>query len=105
MFETSTNFSRGLSDAYKQLEAEGKLTDQDKRVIGGVIERPVMFDPDGLPILAMKRLHLAVRRLYAKSHGLVAVVGWIDWTKVVDWLKENWMTIVKLALMILPFLI
>lgn len=103
--ETTANFSVGLGLAYKALEAENRLDEEGRRVIGKIIEQPVIFTPDGIPILAMKRLHAAIRRLYAKALGFVAIVGAIDWTKLVDWLKENWLTIVKIALTIIPFLI
>lgn len=103
--ESSTNFSAGLKLAYQQLEAEGKLEDQDKQVIGKVLSEPVMFTADGVPVMVMKRLHMAVRRLYAKSLGVIAVVGWIDWTKMVEWLKANWLQIVKLALAIVPLVL
>jgi hypothetical protein len=103
--ETSANFSAGLKLAYTQLEAEGKLQEQDKQVIGRMLTEPVLFTADGVPVLAMKRLHLAVRRMYAKSLGAVAFIGKIDWTKIVDWLKAHWLDIVKIAVSIIPFIL
>ena len=103
--ESSVNFSAGLKLAYTQLEAEGRLQDEDKQAIGRMLNEPVIFTADGVPILAMKRLHLAVRRLYAKSLGAVAFIYWIDWTKVVDWIKAHWLDIVKIAVSILLFVL
>lgn len=103
--ETTANFAAGLKIAYHAMEFEGRLDEQGRQVIGKIIEQPVIFSPDGVPILAMKRLHVAIRRLYAKMLGFVAVIGAIDWTKVIDWIKENWLTIVKIAITIIPFII
>ena len=103
--ESSVNFSAGLKAAYQQLEAEGKLQEQDKQVIGRMLNEPVLFTADGVPVLAMKRLHLEVRRMYSQTLGLIAVVGWIDWTKIVEWIKAHWLDIVKIAVSIIPFIL
>lgn len=42
-----------------------------------------------------------VAKMYEKATGLFG----IDWQKVIDWLKENWVEILKLLLTVMIFLI
>lgn len=101
--ESTTNFKAGLEAAYEQLNREGRLSDTDRRVVGELLRNPVMTGPRGQRIFAMKRAHFRVRRYYARKTG--AVLGFeIDWTKIVEWLKENWAQIVKILFSLLMFI-
>ena len=108
--ESTNNFTRGLRAAYKQLEAEGKLTQHDRQVVGQLLERPVM-QHRGQRIFAMNRVHARVRMMYCRQQSdllfplLFVWPAFIDWEAIVEWIKDNWLDILKIILTILPFLI
>jgi hypothetical protein len=102
--ELTTNFRAGLKAAYDSLDLEGSLTERDHQVVGQLLENPVLTSPGGERIFAMKRVHLRVRRYYARQMGAPFPFD-IDWTKIVDWIKEHWVDIIRIILAILPFLI
>jgi hypothetical protein len=63
-----------------------------------------VVEHQGRKIRAMYRLHLRTRAMYAKLNNVV-VVSNLDWTKLVQWIKDHWVEIVRLILTIVPFII
>ena len=101
--EPTTNFAAGLELARAELAKEGKLTERDAKVIGVILERPVI-EHEGRKIRAMYRLHCRTRANYAKLNNAI-VISNLDWTKLVAWLKEHWVEIIRTILFIVPFII
>jgi hypothetical protein len=101
--ESTSNFRRGLQLAYNQLKSEGRLTEKDRKVVGTVLTTPVLRGPDGRRVFAMTRLHVRARRLY--SYEIGAIPFDLDWTSLVQWIKDHWLDILKFLLLIAPFLI
>jgi hypothetical protein len=108
--ESTINFARGLRAAYKELEAEGKLSQQDRQAVGQLLDRPVM-QHSGQTIFAMKRVHARVRMMYCRQQSdlfaplLFVWPAFIDWESLVEWFKDNWLDVLKIILTILPFFI
>lgn len=92
--DTTDNFLRGLALAYESRRSEGLLTRREQKVITRFLNMPRGA--------AHRQVHRMVRHQYIKDHPLI---GAIDWTTVVDWIKANWNTILRIILTILPFLI
>jgi hypothetical protein len=105
--EPTPNFAAGLVEARKQLAAEGKLSKEDDAAVSTLLAKPVVKRPDGTKFRAMYRVHYRVRALYAKLKRVegVVVVGNIDWTKIVSWIKEHWVEIIRIILTIIPFIV
>lgn len=101
--ESTTNFAAGLELARAELAKEGKLTEKDAKVIGAILEKPVV-EHQGRTIRAMYRLHVRTRANYAKLNRAI-VVSNLDWTKLVAWLKEHWVEVIRTILAIVPFII
>lgn len=101
--EPTHNFAAGLERARAELAKEGKLNDRDSKIVGAILEKPVV-EHQGRKIRAMYRLHVRTRAMYAKLNNVV-VVSNLDWTNLVQWLKDHWVEIVRLILTIVPFII
>lgn len=102
--EPTPNFAAGLAEARRQLAAEGKLSKEDDAAVTNLLAKPVIVRPDGTKFRPLYRVHYRVRTLYMKLDGAVIVIGNLDWTKLVSWLKEHWVEVVKIILMVLPLI-
>lgn len=100
--ESTQNFQSGLLLAYNDLLREKRLSRRDRKVVGRLLQHPFIV-VNGRRIHAMGRVHLRIRRLYAKHLGFAPIN--LDWTTIVQWIKDNWADIVRLILVILPFLL
>jgi hypothetical protein len=61
---------------------------------------------DGRTVNTVREVHRAVRRLYIrKTWRIGALFTGLDWTTMVDWLVEHWDDILRVILVVLPFLI
>jgi hypothetical protein len=101
--EPTPNFAAGLAQAKAELAKEGKLNERDARVIGEILDKPVI-QRNGKKIRAMYRVHVRTRAMYAKLNNMV-VVNNLDWTKLVTWLKEHWVEVVRIILSVVPFIL
>ena len=101
--EPTPNFAAGLAQARAELEKEGKLNERDGRAVTALLDKPVI-EKDGRKIRAMYRVHIRTRAMYAKLNNVV-VVNNLDWTKLVEWLKEHWVEIVRIILSVIPFIL
>jgi hypothetical protein len=102
--EATANFAAGLQMAHDQLLAEGKLKKEDGVAVRKLLANPLVVKPNGDRIRPIYRAHVRVRTLYVKSQRLI-VIGALDWTKLVEWLKEHWMEVVKTILSIVLFIL
>lgn len=102
--ESTTNFAAGLQLAHDQLLAEGKLKKEDGELVRNLLANPVVRRPNGVRVRPVYRTHVRVRTLYAKTQKVI-VIGAVDWTKLVEWLKENWPQVIKTILTVLMFII
>lgn len=102
--EPTVNFAAGLEQARAELEAEGKLADRDHRIVRRLIENPLLVGPRGQRVRGLYRTHLRTRAMYAKLEKKVVVAA-LDWTTMVQWIKDHWFEILKFVLMIVPFII
>jgi len=96
--ETTWNFQAGLRAAYNELAAEGKIT-KEAQVVGEICGAR-----RGQRWVQAIRSHRAVRREYCRQLGR-RVVGAINWTAIKEWIKANWVTILKIILAIAPLLL
>jgi hypothetical protein len=101
--EPTTNFAAGLELARNELRTEKKLDTNHAKVVGAILDKPVM-EREGKKIRAMYRAHVRTRILYAKLTPGV-VIGNLDWTKLVQWIKDHWQEIVRIILAIVPFIL
>ena len=101
--EPTQNFAAGLEQARAELAKEGKLSEKDSKIVRAILDKPVV-EHQGRKIRAMYRLHLRTRAMYAKLNNVV-VVSNLDWTKLVQWIKDHLVEIVRLILTIVPFII
>jgi len=97
--ETAWNFQAGLRQAYHELSAEGKLTGEEKQVVGEIAHAR-----RGIRWIQNIRIHRAVRREYCRQQGR-RIFGAINWKGMVDWLKENWIHVLKIILSLAVFVI
>lgn len=102
--EATTNFAAGLQLAHDQLAAEGKLKREDGELVRKLLANPVIRRSNGERVRPIYRTHVRVRTLYAKTKKVV-VIGALDWTKMVEWLKEHWLEVIKTILTVLMFII
>lgn len=93
--ETTFNFQAGLSAAYHELLAEGKIT-KEALVVGELCHAR-----RGHHWLQSIRAHRAVRREYCRQQGH-RIFGAINWKGMVEWIKANWVTILKIILSLAP---
>jgi hypothetical protein len=103
--ETTANFKAGFGQAYAELRAADQLSLQDGRAVGALLAHDLLTTPSGLRINGIRRSHRVVRRLYCHKHNLPLRSAVLDWTSLVDWIKENWVEIVRFILALLPFLL
>ena len=101
--EPTQNFAAGLELARAELAKEGKLNERDGRLVRAILDKPVI-EHEGRKIRAMYRVHVRTRAMYAKLNNAV-VIGNLDWTKLVTWIKEHWVEIVRFIITIAPFLL
>jgi hypothetical protein len=102
--EPTPNFAAGLTEAYRQLKSEGKLSKEHDEAVSTLLAKPVVTRKDGTKFRGMYRVHLRTRSMYAKLNNAV-VIGNLDWTKLVAWLKEHWVEVVQIILKILPLIL
>jgi len=101
--ESTKNFADGLELARAELSKDGKPDEKDGRVIRALLDKPVI-ERDGRKIRALYRVHVRTRAMYAKlNRG--ASIGNLDWTKLVQWIKDHWMEIVRIILTVAPFIL
>lgn len=91
--ESTSNFRVGIQKAYD--ESKDTLSKRDARVVKRFLE---------LSEASVARVHRRIRAIYIRRQRLSSDVG-IDWTTIIEWIKENWITILKVILSVLPFLI
>jgi hypothetical protein len=103
MMEPTTNFAHGLELARAELDRDGKLSNRDNRLITRLLEQPVMVGPNGRPIRALVRVHRRTRTLYNRLQKSFPLT--LDWTKIVQWIKDNWLQIIRIILTVVPFII
>jgi hypothetical protein len=101
--EPTTNFAAGLELARNELRSEKKLNEKDAKVVGAILDKPVM-EHKGRKVRAMYRTHLRALVLYDKLTPGVAILN-LDWTKLVQWIKDHWQEIVRIILAIVPFIL
>lgn len=101
--EPTQNFAAGLELARAELAKEGKLDERDARIVKALLDKPVI-EREGRKIRVMYRVHVRTRALYAKLHNGI-VIGNMDWTKMVQWIKDHWREIVRFIITIAPFLL
>lgn len=100
--ENTANFKAGLQAAYDQLNAEGRLSATDHEAVGKLLSESVVTR-NGRRIFAMRRAHLRVRRLYARKTGII-LPRTLDWNKLVEWLKANWINVIRILISLLILL-
>lgn len=101
--EPTPNFAAGLELARAELAKEGKLSEKDAKVVRAILDKPVV-EHEGRKIRVMYRLHCRIRAMYAKlNHSIV--ISNLDWTKLVAWLKDHWVEVIRTILAIVPFII
>lgn len=89
--ESTADFESALMDVYKEREAAGELSFHDRRVFAKLKHHRER---------AIERIHRRVREHYIASNKITDAAKAIDWTKVKDWLKANWVQIVQIILAI-----
>jgi hypothetical protein len=105
--EPTANFAAGLAEARKQLAAEGRLSKEDDDAVSTLLAKPVVIRADGTKFRAMYRVHYRTRLLYVKLKRAAGeiVIGNLDWVKLVDWIKEHWVEIVRIIVTVFAFIL
>src|SRR5690606_6106597 len=99
------SFLDALKIARDEKRRDHTLSARDNKIISYVLANPVVQDPrNGRRIQLQTALHAKVRWLWQRQHEW-RLDSPIDWSKWIQFLKDNWRTILKYCLMILPFLI
>lgn len=109
--EPTSNFMRALEFAHNRRSEmpsysglPGDLTTQ-QFAVKQMLRHPFQVI-DGRTVNTVAQAHRAVRRLYIRKTWRIGALFFdIDWTKIVDWLTENWDEILKILLTILPLFI
>lgn len=103
--EPTVNFAHALEYALNRRHAKGMESEQDESVRYLVANQHSLKTGNN-DDLAMRRIHRKVRRLYIlKTWDFTAFFRQLDWGNMVDWLEEHWDDILKIILMILPFIL
>lgn len=89
--ETTADFETALMAVYTDKEADGTLSRHDRRVFRKLKNHRER---------AIEHIHRRVRRHYLEANKITDAAKAIDWTKVKDWLKANWVQIVQIILAI-----
>jgi len=97
--ESTQNFQSGFERAYRELKAEGRTTEQDDRAVKAMLSGP-FTSRSGERVYPMRRLHRRTRRYYTMKTGAAWNIS-IDWESIIQWIKDNWMEILKLMLTLL----
>ena len=97
--ETCFNFQDGLRAAYNELAREGKLSADAKQVVGDLVRIR-----RGRKLIQLFRAHRAVRKHYCAKTGAPRVRA-INWSAIVEWIKANWVTILRIILTVAPLLL
>lgn len=97
--ETSFNFQSGLRQAYNELAKEGKLSADEKQLVGELVRVR-----RGRKLVQLVRSHRAVRKYYLQKTG-EPVLKRIDWNSIVQWIKDHWVDILKIILAVAPLLL
>lgn len=98
--EPTNTFADALETAKLDLDAKGQLSDKDRETVDYLLRNPVM-GRGSERIFAMRRTHWRVRRLYARQNRC-RLVGFIDWSLLVGWIVDNWVTIMRVIFSIIP---
>jgi hypothetical protein len=101
--EPTACFVNAIRVAARELKAEGKLTAEDAKVTAAFFRAgPTQ----------QRSVHNSVRERYIrrelKREGRRAGVRLnrnLDWLALIRWIKENWVTIVRIILMVLPMVV
>ena len=101
--EPTSNFAHALELARAELDKDGTLSRRDSRIVTRLLEQPVMVGPNGRPIRALVRVHRRTRSLYNRLQKEFPLT--LDWTKIIQWIKDNWMQIIRIILTVVPFII
>lgn len=102
--EATSNFAEALEIARFELDAEGRLTTRQDRLVRRILANPQLRLPTGQRENALVRVHHRVRKLYQRLEKLTLTYD-LDWTALVEWIKEHWDEILRFILMVIPFLI
>lgn len=95
-------FHAAISEARNNAVAEGIVMAHDVRGLDAIIRTPMMKDPKtGKRIPAMSRLERKVARLYRQDTGIP--MASINWSAVLQWLKDHIVQILTLVAAIIPF--
>jgi hypothetical protein len=81
-------YRRALQESYK----DGRLTEKDYTILMDAYKHPRRRNADGAQIDLMLKIEECT-----KEHTKTS-----DWPSIWKWLKENWLTILKLILSLLP---
>lgn len=109
-------FVATVKKAYKQEKAAGRIPKKDLSVYDKLIECPAVVNPQKYsghhggwvrPVHAHRDWRRRVKRMYAREKGW-SPLDWfrdIDWEAIWNWILENIVPILKLLLVIVPFII
>lgn len=104
--ESLANFQDGLKLAFADLEKQNVLRGREKEVWQKAISLDARVKLNDQPAVALRRCQLKVRRLYAASQGRALLFfPSIDWTAIVQWIKDHWQDILRVLLTVVPFII
>jgi len=98
--ESVVNFTRAFESVFDEMKAAGRVNDRDGKMLAGMLTHPARTTKHGLRVNRMNRSHRRVRWLYLREHGLPFGTT-LDWNTLIQWIKDNWVEIVKAILFIL----
>lgn len=98
--ESTVNFTRAFESVFDEMKAAGRVNERDGKLIGGMLTHPARTTKSGVRVNRMNRSHRRVRWMYLREHNLPFSTK-LDWNSLIDWIRENWVEIVKAILFIL----
>lgn len=105
MIESTSNFIEGLRLAYNAKKKDKSLSERDDKLVSFVLNNPQTTSPNGEVVHLQKKLHSGMRWELIRLRNLRHPLQAIDWTSLVSWLIAHWGDIIRIILLIAPFLI
>lgn len=100
-----TQFHKVIVKAYKKALKDGKIPAKeiagfDKAIRSGRVKR----DRKNRPVFVWRLFRLRAARLYSRAHKTKFEIN-LDWEEIYKWVLDNIIPLLKMLLMIIPFMI
>lgn len=107
MASNLNEFVTTVRQAYSECKKCGRIPSESVHTFDKLVACPQVVSKGPRRIFAHRRWRAEVARMYYRQHRNIRRVGepWIDWSSLWEWIKENIVQIIKILLVIVPFII